>query len=172
MPQLEPLITEQEIEQAVDRLANQINQDYRDKFPVLVAILKGSFIFLSDLVRRLKFPLHIEFVCLSSYQGTTTTGKVRMGLPPQMSLKGRDVLIVEDIVDTGITINYLIDYLRKKKPASIRLCALLDKPQRRQVPVKIDYLGFSVPDKFVVGYGLDWEERYRELSCIYVVKET
>ena len=169
---LHPLFSRAEIETAVGRLASEITQDYHGKNPLLVGILKGSFMFMADLVRRLDFPLEVEFVRLSSYgSGRQSSGRVRVvqGLRP--AVKGRHVLVVEDIVDTGITISFFIDYLQKKKPASLRLCSLTDKPSRRQVPVAIDYLGFVVPDKFLVGYGLDFNEDFRHLPDMCFLEE-
>ena len=166
------LYNQAEIEAAVKRLASEITRDYQDKHPVLIGILKGVFVFMSDLVRDLDFPLEIEFVRLSSYgSGQQTTGKVKVVQGLSCPIRNRDVLVVEDIVDTGITIAFLMAYLKKKRPASLKLCALTDKPSRRQVPVNIDYLGFSVPDKFLVGYGLDFNEKYRNLPDICVLEE-
>ena len=166
------LYNQAEIEAAVNRLASEITRDYQNKHPVLIGILKGVFIFMSDLVRNLDFPLELEFVRLSSYgSGQQTSGKVKVVQGLSCPIRNRDVLVVEDIVDTGITIAFLMDYLKKKRPASLKLCALTDKPSRRQVPVTIDYLGFSVPDKFVVGYGLDFNEKYRNLPDICVLEE-
>jgi len=161
------LFTRDEISQAIDRIAAEIRRDYQDKKPLLVGILKGSAVFLSDLIRRLEIPVEIEFVRMSSYgSGTVTSGKVTMVQGLKTPIRGRDVLVVEDIVDTGLTISHLMDYLRKKKPASLKLCALTDKPSRRQVPVDIDYLGFEVPNKFIIGYGIDLNEQYRYLPDI------
>jgi len=161
------LITQDEIKQAVANLAAEIRQDYQGKQPLLIGILKGSFVFLADLVRELKLPVEIDFVKLSSYgAGTETSGKVKVVQGLKTPIKGRDVLVVEDIVDTGLTVSFLMDYLKKKKPASLKLCALTDKLSRHQVPVTIDYLGFTVPNKFVVGYGIDWDERFRYLRDI------
>ena len=166
------LHTRAEIEAAVSRLASEITRDYQGKHPVLIGILKGVFIFMSDLVRNLDFPLEIDFVRLSSYgSGQQTSGRVKVVQGLGCPVRGRDVLVVEDIVDTGITIAFLMDYLKKKKPASLRLCALTEKPSRRRVPVNIDYIGFSVPDKFLVGYGLDFDEKYRNLPDIYFLEE-
>ena len=166
-PELHSLFPRAEIAAAVSRLASEITRDYHDKHPLLIGILKGSFIFLADLVRLLDFPLEVEFVRLSSYgSGRQTSGKVKVVQGLRSSITGRDVLVVEDIVDTGITIAFLLDYLKNEKPASLRLCSLTDKPSRRQVPVAIDYLGFTVPDKFVVGYGLDFDEKFRNLPDI------
>jgi len=165
--QLKVLITQDEIKQAIFRLAAEIRQDYKSKEPLLVGILKGSFVFMADLIRQLELPVEVDFVKLSSYgAGRETSGKVKVVQGLKTPIKGRDVLVVEDIVDTGLTISFLLNYLQKKKPASLRLCALTDKPSRRQVPVTIDYLGFAVPDRFIVGYGIDWNEKFRYLPDI------
>ena len=165
--QLKVLITQDEIKQAVARLAAEIRQDYTSKEPLLVGILKGSFVFMADLIRQLELPVEVDFVKLSSYgAGSETSGKVKVVQGLKTPIKGRHVLVVEDIVDTGLTISFLLNYLQKKKPASLRLCALTDKPSRRQVPVTIDYLGFAVPDRFIVGYGIDWNEKFRYLPDI------
>ena len=169
------LLTRQEIETAVKRLAAEIRQDYLGKHPLLIGILMGSFVFLADLIRQLDFPLEVEFIRLSSYgPGKESSGKIKMVRGLRAPIKGRDVLVVEDIVDTGLTTAFLLDYLQKKKPASLRLCSLTDKPSRREVPVTIDYLGFTVPDKFLVGYGLDLDEKFRNLPdiCYLENKET
>ena len=169
---LHSLLPRAEIEAAVSRLASEITRDYQDRSPLLIGILKGVFVFMADLVRLLDFPLEVEFVRLSSYgSGRQTSGKVKVVQGLRSSTKGRDVLVVEDIVDTGITIAFLMDYLKKENPASLRLCSLTDKPSRRQVPVTIDYLGFTVPDKFLVGYGLDFDEKFRNLPDICTLEE-
>lgn len=166
-PKLRILFTKEEIEARVKTLAYNIRQDYKDKHPILIGILKGSFIFMADLSRSLDFPVEIEFVRLSSYGGDSkSSGEIRVVQGLKCPIRGRDVLVVEDIVDTGLTTSFLLDYLRKKMPASLKLCALTDKPARRRAPVTIDYLGFSVPDKFLVGYGLDLDEKFRNLPCI------
>jgi hypoxanthine phosphoribosyltransferase len=170
-PKLSILFTRDEIAATVNRLAAEIRRDYLTKHPILIAILKGSFMFLADLIRRLDFPLEVEFVRLSSYVGgTESSGKIKVvqGLPAKV--KGRHVLVIEDIIDTGLTTHFVLDYLGKKKPASLKLCVLTDKPSRRQVPVNIDYRGLTVPNKFIVGYGLDWDERFRNLPDIYVME--
>lgn len=164
------LFTQEEIKQAINRLASEIKKDYKDKKPLLICILKGSFIFMADLIRQINMPLEVDFVKLSSYgSNKTTSGKVKMVQGLNTLIKGRDVLVVEDIVDTGLTISALLDYLGKKKPASLKLCTLADKPSRRKVPVTIDYLGFTVPDKFIIGYGIDWDEKFRYLPNICYV---
>ncbi len=166
------LISRRQIAAAVSRLAAQINNDYRGKYPVLVAVLKGSFVFLADLIRRLDLPLKVEFVRLSSYrQGRQSSGKVRVVHGLDIEVKGRDVLVVDDIVDTGLTTSFLLDYLRRQQPSSIKVCALTSKPSRRELAVTIDYLGFTIPDKFIVGYGLDWDEKFRHLPDICIVEE-
>jgi len=166
-PKLQILFTRQEIKATVSRLAAEISEDYHDKCPLLIGILKGSFMFMADLIRLLDFPLEVEFIRLSSYGGgSQTSGKVKVVQGISSPIKGRNVLVIEDIVDTGLTTAFLLDYLKKKKPASLKLCALTDKPSRRQTPVTIDYLGFTVPNKFLVGYGLDWDEKFRNLPDI------
>ncbi|MFC1985756.1 hypoxanthine phosphoribosyltransferase [Chloroflexota bacterium] len=171
-PKLQILFNRQEIEAAVSKLAARIRDDYQDKHPLLIGVLKGSFMFMADLIRLLDFSLEVEFIRLSSYgQGKKSSGNIKMVQGLRSPIKGRDIIIIEDIVDTGLTITFLLDYLRKKKPASLKLCALTDKPSRRQIPVSIDYLGFTVPDKFLVGYGLDWDEKFRNLSDICALEE-
>lgn len=170
-PEPQILYTRDEIAAAVARLAAEIRQDYQSKHPVLIGILKGSFVFMADLIRLLDFPLEVEFIGLSSYgRGTVSSGKVKVVHGLTSSIKGREVVVIEDIVDTGFTTAFLLDYLRRMKPASLKLCALTDKPSRRQVPVAIDYLGFTVPDKFIVGYGIDWDEKFRYLPDICFVE--
>ncbi len=170
---LKVLYSRQEIEAAVTRLAAEITRDYRERNPLVIGVLKGCFIFMSDLVRRLDFPLETDFVQLSSYgRGTNSTGKIKIAQDIRTPVKSRDVLMVEDIVDTGRSLAFLTDYLQQKgSPASIKFCCLLDKPSRRQVPVTVDYRGFTVPDKFVVGYGMDYAEQYRNLPDICIISE-
>ena len=171
-PQLKILISRDEIANAVDRLASEIKRDYQGKQLLLISVLKGAFVFMADLIRQLDLPLELEFVRLSSYGAAReSSGSVRVIQGLKTPIKGRDVLVIEDIVDTGITISFLLDYLRKKKPASLKLCVLTDKPSRRRVPVSIDYLGFTVPDKFVVGYGLDFDEKFRYLPHICLLED-
>ena len=165
------LIGREEISKAITRLASEIKRDYQGKQPLLIGILKGSFVFVADLIRQLALPLEIDFVKLSSYgAGKESSGKVKVVQGLQVPVKGRDVLVVEDIVDTGVTVSFLLDYLRKKRPASLKLCALTDKPSRHQIPISIDYLGFTVPDKFIVGYGIDWNEKFRYLPDICTIE--
>ncbi len=171
-PKLHILLTRQQIEDTVSKLAAKVSDDYRDKHPLLIGVLKGSFMFMADLIRRLDFPLEIDFIRLSSYgTGRESSGKIKVVQSLGIEVKNRDVLVVEDIVDTGLTTAFLLSYLLKKKPASLKLCALSDKPSRRQIPVTIDYPGFTVPDKFLVGYGLDWDEKFRNLAEIYILED-
>jgi hypoxanthine phosphoribosyltransferase len=170
--QLKTLITREEIAEAVNRLAAEINGDYQGKQPLLIGVLKGSFVFMADLVRQLDLPLELDFVRLSSYGAAReSSGRVTIVQDVKTPMKGRDVLVIEDIVDTGITISFLLDYLKRKKPASLKLCALTDKPSRRRVPVPIDYRGFTIPNRFIVGYGLDCDERFRNLADIRVIED-
>ena len=168
--EIQILISKRKIAATVKRLAGEIAADYRDKFPLLVGILKGSFIFMSDLVRCIDIPLEVEFIRLTSYGGTQSTGKITLVHELPCLIQNRHVLIVEDIIDTGLTTCFLADYLQKQSPASIKLCALIDKPCRRQTPIRIDYSGFTVPDEFLVGYGLDYNEKYRNLADICIIK--
>jgi len=171
-PQLKILVSHGEIAEAVDRLAREIKRDYQDKQPLLIGVLKGSFVFMADLIRQLDLPLELDFVGISSYGAAReSSGKVKIAQEVQSPVKGRDVLVIEDIVDTGITISFLLHYLKKKRPASLKLCALTDKPSRRMIPVQIDYRGFTVPNKFVVGYGLDFNQRFRNLPDIYALED-
>jgi hypoxanthine phosphoribosyltransferase len=169
-----PLISEQQISATVKQLAQQIDRDYADRTPVLVGVLKGSFVFLADLLRQLRSPVQrVEFLRLSSYgSDTVSSGKVKvlMGLEAGV-ITDQDVIIVEDIVDTGLSTSTTIELLQVHHPASMRLCALLDKPSRRRVPVQIDYSGITIPDRFIVGYGIDMDEQYRQLPAIYAVEE-
>jgi len=171
-PKLCVLLTGEEIEARVEELSTEIERDYQDKHPLLIGVLKGSFMFMADLIRHLDFPLEVDFVRLSSYGGgKESSGRIKVVQSLRSPIRDRHVLVIEDIVDTGLTINFLLDYLRKKKPASLKFCALTDKPSRRQVPLDIDYLGFTVPDKFLVGYGLDWDEKFRYLPDICFIEE-
>ncbi|WP_448572719.1 hypoxanthine phosphoribosyltransferase [Trichothermofontia sp.] len=167
-----PLVSEADIAIRVQAIAQAITRDYAQRPPVLVGILKGSFIFLADLVRCLEIPIAgIEFIRLSSYgSGMVSSGQVHIHLGLRASaIENQPVIIVEDIVDTGLTTQRAMAYLHSLQPASLALCALLDKPDRRQVPVTIDYLGLTIPDCFVVGYGIDFNQQYRQLPALYRV---
>ncbi len=171
-PKLHILLTKQKIEEAVNKLAAEVSNDYQTKHPLLIGVLKGSFIFMADLIRRLDFPLEVDFIGVSSYgQNRQSSGRIKVVQGLRSEVRDKDILIIEDIVDTGLTTAFLLDYLRKKGPASLKLCVLTDKPSRRQVPITIDYLGFTLPDKFIVGYGLDWDEKFRNLPDICVLEE-
>ncbi len=168
----EILITEEELRTRVAELGQEISADYQGKDLLMVCILRGAVIFLSDLIRQITIPHEIDFMAVSSYGGTRTesSGIVRILMDLTTSIEGRDVLIVEDIVDTGLTLSYIIDNLQTRHPASLRVCVLLDKRERRQVDVPLDYVGFVIPDRFVVGYGLDYDERYRNLPFVGVLR--
>jgi hypoxanthine phosphoribosyltransferase len=166
------IIPKKEIYKKVAELATKLRKDYRGKNPLLIGILKGSFVFMSDLVRAMNIPVEIDFVRLASYgAGTDTSGKIKLIKDVETPIKGRHVLVVEDIVDRGLTVRFLLDYLSFRKPASLKLCALFDKPSRRVMDVPIDYIGFTVPDAFVVGYGLDLNEKFRYLPDLCILEE-
>ncbi len=166
-PRPHTLFSQAEIAATVSRLAAEITGYYHDKHPILLGILKGSFMFMADLTRLLDFPLEVEFIQLSSYGWSSqTSGRVKVLQGLKSPIKDRHILVIEDIIDTGLTTTFLLDYLKRRKPATLRLCCLLDKPARRQVPVTIDYLGFTVPNKFIVGYGIDFSEKFRNLPEI------
>jgi len=167
MKGLKVLIDEQKLQNRIAEIAKQIGEEYKNKEITLICILKGSIFFTVDLARRINEDVKIEFIRVSSYgEGTESTGEIKMKLDLKDSIQGKDVIVLEDIIDTGRTLSYLMEYLKMKKPNSIKLCALLDKPERRIKKVKVDYTGFQIPDKFVVGYGLDWDEKYRNLPYI------
>jgi len=168
----EVIITREEIAKKVAELASRIRKDYKGKNPLVIGILKGSFVFMSDLVRAMNIPVEIDFVVLSSYGASReSSGKIKLVKDVQTPINGRHVLVVEDIIDRGLTVRFLLDYLKFRKPASLKLCAMFDKPARRKVEVPIDYLGFTVPDTFVVGYGLDYDEKFRYLPDLCVLEE-
>ena len=159
------------IARRVAELGAALNRDYAGKHPVFVSVLKGSIVFLADLLRTVDMPVSIDLMEVSSYgSGTETSGQVRILKDLSSSIEGRDVVVVEDIIDTGLTLNYLLGYLRDRQPASLRVCCLLDKPARRLSEIEIEYRGFTIPDRFVVGYGLDYDERYRNLPYIGVLR--
>ena len=153
-------------------MATDIRRDYLGRDLLLISILKGSFVFTADLIRRLDLPLEVHFVQLSSYGGRMeSAGKVHLVQPLHCAIMGRHILVVEDIVDTGFTVSFIMEYLARERPASLKLCALANKPFRRVVPVTIDYLGFTLPDKFIVGYGIDWDEKFRNLPDICALED-
>ena len=167
MEDLKVLINEKELHSRIDEIAKQIEKEYKGKEITLICILKGSVFFTVDLAKRINGDVKLEFIRVSSYNdGTESSGEIKMKLDLKDSIQGKDVIVIEDIIDTGRTLSYLIEYLKMKKPNSVKLCALLDKPDRRVIDVKVDYTGFQIPDKFVVGYGLDFDERYRNLPYV------
>lgn len=167
---LEILITEEAIRERVAELGRRISADYAGKTLHLICVLKGAYPFLADLARCIEGPVTVDFLAVSSYgKGTSTSGEVRLTKDLDSSLEGKDVLVVEDIADTGLTLNYLLNLLRSRRPASLKVCALLSKPSRRQIDVGVDYVGFEVPDRFVVGYGLDQDQLYRNLRYVAVL---
>jgi hypoxanthine phosphoribosyltransferase len=170
-PNIEVLITTEQIKKRIAEIGADIARDYAGQNPLMIGVLKGACTFLSDLMRAADLPLSIEFMAISSYgTGMRTSGEVRILKDLDVAIEGRHILVVEDIVDTGLTLNYLLANLKSRGAASVKLAALLDKFERREKEVPIDYLGFKIPDKFVVGYGLDFAERYRNLPYIGVVK--
>jgi len=165
------LFTEEELAGCVRRLAEEINRDYAGKEPLVVGILQGSFVFLADLVRQITLPIRVEFMSVSSYgAGTESSGTLNIRLDLAEDITGRDVILVEDILDSGNTLSRLLPSLMERAPASIKLCVLLEKPERRVVQVPVDYLGYSIPDAFVVGYGLDYDQKYRNLPYVGILK--
>lgn len=165
------LLTEEQIQARVAELAQQIAQDYHNQYPLLVGVLKGSIVFLSDLMREIQIPLEIDLLCVSSYgHSARTSGELTLLKDLTADVRGRHVLLVEDIVDSGVTLARLVALLGQRQPASLRVCALLSKPARREVEVEVAYTGFDIPDEFVVGYGLDYAERFRWLRYVAVLK--
>jgi hypoxanthine phosphoribosyltransferase len=168
----EVLVTEEAIQARILELGRQIGADYAGRSLTLVSVLKGALPFMADLMRAIAVPVRIDLMEVSSYGGTTTesSGLVRILKDLSATIEGEDVLIVEDIIDTGLTLNYLLRYLRGKNPRTLRICTLLDKPARRLVDIQVDYTGFTIPDQFVVGYGLDFGEFYRNLRFVGVLR--
>lgn len=165
------LFSEEELKQRVRELGAQITADYAGKEPVLVSVLRGSYIFMADLTRSIDLPCTVDFMSVSSYgSGTKSSGQVQITKDLSDDIEGRDIIVVEDILDSGNTLYYLLQILQARKPASVRLCTLLDKPERRVKDVTVSYSGFTIPDAFVVGYGLDYAEKYRNLPYIGILK--
>jgi len=165
------LISSEEIQARVAELGAQITKEYDGKTPLIVGMLRGAVMFMGDLLKHIKIPCNIDFLCLSSYCGTTSTGEVRTLLDLRDGIEGRHIIIVEDIVDTGLTLSFVLKNLRARGAASVEVCSLLDKPTNRKALVTAKYTGFSIPDEFVVGYGLDYNELYRNLPYIGVYKQ-
>ena len=164
------LISEEEIEAKVAEIGRKISEDFRGKDPIFVGVLKGCFIFMADLMRHVDINCSMDFMAVSSYSGTSSTGAVKINKDLGQDIEGRHIIIVEDILDSGVTLNYLTRYLLNRRPASISIATLMDKPSRRKAPVYADYSCFEVPDAFVVGYGLDYNEHYRNLPYIGILK--
>ncbi len=165
------LLSEEEIQEIVTRVGAEVSRDYRGKNLVLVSVLKGSVVFMADLMRAIDIPLSIDFMVVSSYgNGTESSGKVKIIKDLDLDLSGQDLLLVEDILDTGRTLYNLREILKMRSPSSIKICTFLDKPERRQADIAADYVGARVPDEFVVGYGLDYSQRYRNLPYLGVLK--
>ena len=165
------LFSEEELDKRVSEIAAEINRDYAGKEPMLISVLRGSFVFMADLIRKIEVPCTVDFMAVSSYgRGTTSSGQVQITKDLSDDIEGKDIIVVEDILDSGNTLSYLMELLRARKPASMKLCTLLDKPDRRVKEVHVDYSGFAIPDEFVVGYGLDYAEKYRNLPYIGILK--
>ena len=165
------LYTEEELRKRVKELGCQITADYSGRAPLLISVLRGAYIFMADLTRSINLDVTVDFMSVSSYgAGTVSSGQVEIKKDLSSSIEGKDLIIVEDILDSGNTLYYLIDVLRARRPASIRVCTLMDKPERRAKPIKADYVGFTIPDAFIVGYGLDYAEKYRNLPYVGVLK--
>lgn len=164
------LVPEDSIRNRIRELGKQISRDYAGHKLTLVGILKGSVLFMADLMRQVDLPCWVDFMCLSSYSGKESTGVVRLTLDLRESAEGRDLLIIEDIVDTGLTLSYLMQNLKTRNPRSLEVCAFLDKPECRKVQVRAKYVGFQIPNEFVVGYGLDYNEKYRNLPYVGILK--
>lgn len=168
---VEVLISEQEVEARIQELADQISKDYEGKELHIICILKGSIFFTCELAKRISVPVTLDFMSVSSYgSDTKSSGVIKINKDLDESILERDILVIEDIVDSGNTLSYLLEMLQSRKPSSMRLCTLLDKPERRRKPVQVDYTGFQIPDEFVVGYGLDYAQKYRNLPFVGVVK--
>ena len=165
------LLSEQEVDRRIQEIGEQISRDYEGRQVHLICVLKGGSFFLCELAKRISVPVSLDFMSVSSYGGNTkSSGIVKIVKDLDEPLKGKDVIVVEDIVDSGRTLSYLLEMLQSREPKSLRLCTLLDKPERRVVDVKVDYTGFNIPDEFVVGYGLDYDQKYRNLPYIGVVE--
>ncbi len=170
MPEFIPLISGSEIKGQIKKIGQQISADYKTKDLVLVGVLKGSFIFLADLTRQISIDHEIDFIGASSYEGTSSTGQIVFTKQPDLEFENRDILLVEDIVDTGNTLLKIIEFIKLLRPGSIKICTLIDKHERREVKIDVDYSCFSLEKGFIVGYGLDYNENYRNLPAIYDLK--
>lgn len=168
----EILISEEQIQTRIEELGEELSKEYADKFPVVVGVLKGVVVFYADMIRKIRVPCEMDFMAISSYKGTESTGTTVIKKDLSADIKGRHVLILEDIYDTGNSLSFTYQYLLDREPASIKICTLLDKPERRKpgITLKPDYVGFTIPDAFVVGYGLDYNEKYRNLPYVGILR--
>lgn len=166
---IEILINEEQLDKRISEIAEQINKEFVNEDITLICVLKGGIMFMTDIAKKLKQKVEFEFIDVSSYSGTVSSGKLTINKDLETSIEGKNVILLEDIVDTGRTLSYLIEYLKEKKPATLKLCTLLDKPSRRIVDVNADYIGFTIPDAFIVGYGLDYDQKYRNLPYIGIL---
>ena len=168
-----PIVTQEQMRARIRELGRQISADYAGKDVVLVGVLKGAYAFYADLARAIRIPVRVDFIVVASYGSRArTSGKVKLVTELTEDIKGKDVLLVEDIVDSGLTVQHLVKSLNKKKPRSVKVCTLLSKPDRRTVEVQVDYVGFKIPDQYVVGYGLDYQQKYRNLPYLAVLDQT
>ena len=169
---LEILLTEEQIQSKIEELGQILTEEYKDKNPVIVGVLKGVVVFYADMIRQIKTPCQMDFMWISSYKGTSSTGKMLVRQDISADIKGRHVLILEDIFDTGNSLEFTVNHLKSKEPASIKICTFLDKPEGRRpgVTLQADYVGYTIPNKFVVGYGLDYNEHYRNLPYVGILK--
>jgi len=166
-----PILTVEQIQKRVKELAQKISEDYEGKEPLVIGILRGAFMFFSDIVKCIQVPVDIDFLIVSSYAKTETTGEIKIHADLREDIKGRHVILIEDIIDTGLTLKHLREGLLKRQPASLRICVLLDKKARRRAEVPIDYVGFEIPNEYLVGYGLDYENKFRNLPYIAIFKK-
>ncbi|NLJ95107.1 MAG: hypoxanthine phosphoribosyltransferase [Clostridiaceae bacterium] len=168
----EVLISKEEIDAICERLGNQITKDYQGKEIVLICVLRGAIVFMADLMRKIKVPCEIDFMSVSSYTGTKSSGDVKIVKDLEDSIEGKHVIVVEDIIDSGLTLSHLLKLLKSRNPASLKICACFDKPDRRMADVHVDYIGKQIPDEFIVGYGLDYDGHYRNLPDICILTES
>ena len=171
MENFKELISREQIEKRLSKLAEQLDKDYQEKEIIALCVMRGSVFFATELTLKMKTKMQLEFITLSSYDGTESSGKINLLTDLRESIENKDVLIIEDIIDTGRTMSYLLEYLKSKNPRSLKLCVLADKPSRREVEVPIDYIGFEVPNKFIVGYGFDIDNYYRNIPYIGYIEE-
>lgn len=166
------LLTQEQIENKVTELAAILTEEYKDKNPVFIGVLKGVVMFFADIIRKVNIPCQIDFMCISSYSGTVSTGQTRVSKDVSVDLRGRHVVILEDIFDTGNSLDYTVRHLLSKEPASLKICTFLDKPERRNpnISLQADFVGFTIPNEFVVGYGLDYDEKFRNLPYVGILK--